>query len=1020
MDYDACVFFGARRKGQRIRHSLPELQQLPPLRCGHVHAVDEWKRTGMEFPTFAEAEYTPSLVFTLAVCATAWAIKHGYAVEAVPRLPPIQLSGDVRPLVQFPPQVLRSELMDAMGFHLGLKPPGVYSDFVPRREVASNRLSLGKTLESNEIYIGEGHFSHRWNPTMWSNPFKQGRHGNSFEIVLRYGQWVVDQDQLMRQLASLENCSLICDCATNQLCHGDILRALVWHEHRGHRGQGRATAQSSRTVALLAGGARIVKAIPLRFSQAEIVAAFTSLCVGIDMQDFRWPCIEDLINDDMVLCFRQSHQAEDWLGYDHGPVTVGPAERSIIALSGLQQLGTVSSSKALPPLIPFGLGADEHFRLSLEAQNHPTPFEEFGIVDKDLQFAADELSHHGLKLRAMRQHAVKWVQELGRRWQPVTDRLRRSQAKGPRAATQGRHLALIALLMILTGWPDPGFLACLLGGFPSVGYSPPLAVYQQQPAAFITLEEVLKDGFMDASALLATVLPSEFDEEIVRAGNEDEAKGFCASPMSWDELCSLQRPFRLIRRFCIRQPSGKLRVTDDASAGKQSELSSDSNKLDLCSALQPGLHAQLLWVAAQSCPDGGALLASGLESGGEDLPDAYRHVPMKPDEAWAAVVSYFDPQRGAPSFRLYYGELFGLPLAVTSFNRYPRFFQACLRRLGRVMGALYFDDLTIQDFGALRGSAQWFAIQLASCLGSPFAESKHQKMGPSADFLGLDHEVGHAIQRGALHFWVRPRLLQKVQDMINEALANERLLPGVASKLFGCLSFLNTGCYGKLGRSGLNSFKERQYSSDKHLTPALYHAFDMVQQLLALRPERLLPLAPMATHRFIAASDAAQDAPRQGSAGALLVTPDGKRRGLVVEVEDSMFQLWSEDEAKIAQLELMAVYMSLAYWAAHVRSLPGIWFIDNVAALMALIRGRSNNEELDKMAGAVHGLLFAISSPLYFEWVCSGDNWSDGISRNGMKDAWALDHRFTMTSLKPLLILLKLPYTCIVHVFRFI
>ena len=132
MDYDACVFLGARRKGQRIRHSLPELQQLPSLRCGHVHAEDEWKRTGMEFPTFAEAEYTPSLVFTLAVCATAWAIKQGYAVEAVPRLPPIQLSGDVRPLVQFPPQVLRSELMDVMGFHLGLKPPGVYSDFVPR------------------------------------------------------------------------------------------------------------------------------------------------------------------------------------------------------------------------------------------------------------------------------------------------------------------------------------------------------------------------------------------------------------------------------------------------------------------------------------------------------------------------------------------------------------------------------------------------------------------------------------------------------------------------------------------------------------------------------------------------------------------------------------------------------------------------------------------------------------------------------------------------------------------------
>ena len=171
----------------------------------------------------------------------------------------------------------------------------------------------------------------------------------------------------------------------------------------------------------------------------------------------------------------------------------------------------------------------------------------------------------------------------------------------------------------------------------------------------------------------------------------------------------------------------------------------------------------------------------------------------------------------------------------------------------------------------------------------------------------------------------------------------------------------------------------------------------------------------MTAQRFIAASDAAQDAPRQGSAGALLVTPNGQRRGLVIEVEDTMFQLWSEHEAKIAQLELMAVYMSLAY-----RAMPGLWWIDNVAALMSLIRGRSNSDELDQMAGAVHGLLFALSSPVYFEWVCSGDNWSDGISRQGMQDAWALEHGFTMTSVKPLLILLRLPYLCIVHVFRFI
>lgn len=48
---------------------------------------------------------------------------------------------------------------------------------------------------------------------------------------------------------------------------------------------------------------------------------------------------------------------------------------------------------------------------------------------------------------------------------------------------------------------------------------------------------------------------------------------------------------------------------------------------------------------------------------------------------------------------------------------------------------------------------------------------------------------------------------------------------------------------------------------------------------------------------------------------------------------------------------------------------------------MSLVRGRSNNAELDYLAGAIHGLLYALRSGCYVEWVQSKNNWSDGISR---------------------------------------
>ena len=85
---------------------------------------------------------------------------------------------------------------------------------------------------------------------------------------------------------------------------------------------------------------------------------------------------------------------------------------------------------------------------------------------------------------------------------------------------------------------------------------------------------------------------------------------------------------------------------------------------------------------------------------------------------------------GAPAFQLYSGLLFGLPLAVTSFNRYSRFLDAVFRRLGLVMASMYFDDCNMVDWASSKGSAQWAACQLAEMLGTPFAPEKRQAMAP--------------------------------------------------------------------------------------------------------------------------------------------------------------------------------------------------------------------------------------------------------------------------------------------------
>ena len=57
-----------------------------------------------------------------------------------------------------------------------------------------------------------------------------------------------------------------------------------------------------------------------------------------------------------------------------------------------------------------------------------------------------------------------------------------------------------------------------------------------------------------------------------------------------------------------------------------------------------------------------------------------------------------------------------------------------------------------------------------------------------------------------------------------------------------------------------------------------------------------------------------------------------------------------------------------------------VWFVDNSAALMALIRGRSDADDLERMPQIVHILLFGLQRWMFFEWIA--------ISRLGFQDPW--------------------------------
>eukprot|EP00435_Cladocopium_sp_Y103_P019755 s1628_g4.t2 len=244
---------------------------------------------------------------------------------------------------------------------------------------------------------------------------------------------------------------------------------------------------------------------------------------------------------------------------------------------------------------------------------------------------------------------------------------------------------------------------------------------------------------------------------------------------------------------------------------------------------------------------------------------------------------------------LYTGLLFGLPLAVTSFNRYSRLVEALCRRFSFCMASLYFDDAHVTDRKSCRGSGQQAIQHLNKLWGTPFSKEKCQRMQASGTFLGLDHDFAQVHTAGLIRFWARDRIQQKLEGLMQTAESSERLTPGVAAKIYGIANFFEQGVWGRIGCGGLAAIKDRQQARSSEMTDELRHCFSLLKAVIQTRPQRELEISPFMGHRFLAASDAALEVPRSGTGGFLLVwhnQAEQLREAFVAVIPPLVYDLW--------------------------------------------------------------------------------------------------------------------------------
>ena len=130
--------------------------------------------------------------------------------------------------------------------------------------------------------------------------------------------------------------------------------------------------------------------------------------------------------------------------------------------------------------------------------------------------------------------------------------------------------------------------------------------------------------------------------------------------------------------------------------------------------------------------------------------------------------------------------------------------------------------------------------------------------------------------------------------------------------------------------------------------------------------------------------------------------------------------LWQPAKTHMVQLELSMVLYALIERPDLFRTRQGLWFLDSVAAVMALVRWRSSNLDLAKLSHLIHLALFALRAQGYWEYVQSKSNWADDISRLGFDDPWWRCHGFSFYSSYLLTIFFHLPFVAVILTFEFL
>ena len=735
------------------------------------------------------------------------------------------------------------------------------------------------------------------------------------------------------------------------------------------------------------------------------VPAVVSLSSGVDQATFtylqRVPAPVREVAGNFVHLFPQSlgdlnlfRRCASRLGLQYSPEVdlLEHDRRGLAAAAAGLQRGMHHSKHGLPAMLPEGLTPSEHWEQShrhIKLFGHP--FAQNAVLPVDTRVAASLPSL--LHVRSARLAAEQTLASLSVALQPLSIALEDLMSARVRCVASGRNLGMWLVCMVLLEWPDVDLVSKMVTGFEIVGELGASGVFRKAVVGdeSCSLSSLLADAESYVDTLLQTMGPAkqeDHDEQVWHLSEKDIAKGAAERWHSRDELDARfgRGRWRPFPRYAILQAhNGKWRAIDDGCRGLHNEATSAQERVHTASVEWIPSAAKSL-VQASDVP----LDIAGFV---EDEEGAYRTVPTSDAHACVSIAAVWSPKHRCVKFLPLIGHAFGLMSAVLNYNRLPGFFVAVLTRIFAMVLTHFYDDYLVLDRSVSVASAKRAFLFAAGLLGFRFDAGKSQ--APSQQFLYIGCSVDLSPLRALGHMVLdckpgrREALVTEVQAIKQDG----SLSSGRAGKLRCKAHFASTTLAGKALRGCELALIDRQYNRTLPVVVGpLALALDFLEEAARVLPARLISITSVRDVGIVY-SDACfePDAP----AGLAFVLSSPRRlcpmaSRVVLSVDDLSFML--QRKTQINQLEVFALLALFWSHPAAIRNMDLVCFVDNQGAVSALVKGYARNSDALDAACVVHLVAAQFNTRLWVEWVDSGANISDGLSRaqDGALPSWEL------------------------------